>query len=360
RVPIERLTPDKNEARSDWWVSSRAYFGGRINEAERVPRHVNRQNHYEVPLELYQEIKEQKRAMDEMLKRRLNGKKRRSKYIFSLLKCAQSTPSYGHNMAMQNWQTPMPSYPGTSNWQTQMPPRSATLNWQTPMHRILMMLAYSTWRTSYMDLPPTTVLPKKRGDKTNNKVKNANLSPLNLENAFADDNVRGDDVMFLGEHDIGNCLVYENVDPSKVRREDYIDCMKFLLNPYDVYLDCHMIGYMVPDYFWRQLVPHLCMPDSHSLERANQEGWLSDDDDRGRQLAIMNLAHEFNDTCITKDELRKAYEECRDIPLEQRALIDNYLKIESELDYEMHNALLWQVAKLEKQIIDKTSWIQQI
>ncbi|GKC15337.1 hypothetical protein Tco_1012119 [Tanacetum coccineum] len=131
--------------------------------------------------------------------------------------------------------------------------------------------------TPYMDLPPTTVVPKKRGDKTKNKVKNANVSPLNLGNAFANDNVGGDDFMFLGEHDTGNCLVYENMDPSKVRREDYIDCMEFLLNPYNVYLDCHMMGYIVPDYFWRQLVPHLCMPGNHSLERANQEGWLSDD-----------------------------------------------------------------------------------
>ncbi|GJV80435.1 phospholipase-like protein [Tanacetum coccineum] len=112
-------------------------------------------------------------------------------------------------------------------------------------------------RTLYMDFPPTTVLPKKHGDKTKNKVKNANVSPLNLGNAFANENVGGDDVMFLGEHDTGNYLVYENVDPSKVKREDYIDCMEFLLNPYDVYLDCHMMGYMVLDYFWRQLVPHL-------------------------------------------------------------------------------------------------------
>ncbi|GJU15076.1 hypothetical protein Tco_1143042, partial [Tanacetum coccineum] len=40
RLPTERLTPDENEARSDWWASSRAYFDGRISEAERVPRHV--------------------------------------------------------------------------------------------------------------------------------------------------------------------------------------------------------------------------------------------------------------------------------------------------------------------------------
>ncbi|GJT95539.1 hypothetical protein Tco_1091057 [Tanacetum coccineum] len=62
----------------------------------------------------------------------------------------QATPSYGHNMAMPNWQTPMPSHPA-----------------------------------------------------------------FNLGNAFHEDNVRGDDVIFLGEHDTGHCLVYEDVDPNK-------------------------------------------------------------------------------------------------------------------------------------------------
>ncbi|GKE66497.1 hypothetical protein Tco_1520658 [Tanacetum coccineum] len=59
-------------------------------------------------------------------------------------------------------------------------------------------------------------------------------------------------------------------------------------------------------------------------------------EDRVHQLAMMNLAHQFNDASIAKDELRKAYEECRDIPLEQRAVIENFLKIESELDYEIN------------------------
>ncbi|GKB16500.1 hypothetical protein Tco_0850423 [Tanacetum coccineum] len=83
-------------------------------------------------------------------------------------------------------------------------------------------------------------------------------------------------------------------------------------------------------------------------------------EDRGRQLAIMNLGHEFDNACTTKDELRKAYEECRDIPLEQLALIENFLKIESDKDYEMHNALFRKAAKLEKQIIDKNHWLQQL
>ncbi|GJU04314.1 hypothetical protein Tco_1114652 [Tanacetum coccineum] len=72
---------------------------------------------------------------------------------------------------------------------------------------------------------------------------------------------------------------------------------------------------------------------------------------------MMNLAHNLYEASIAKDELRKAYEECRDIPQEQRAVIENFLKIESELDYEMNRYLLWNGAKLGKQIRDKKGWI---
>nr|GEV81566.1 hypothetical protein [Tanacetum cinerariifolium] len=40
-----------------------------------------------------------------------------------------------------------------------------------------------------------------------------------------------------------------------------------------------------------------------------------------------------------KNELLKAYEQCRDISMDKRAKIENFLKIESELDYEMQSAL---------------------
>ncbi|GJW70029.1 hypothetical protein Tco_0126946 [Tanacetum coccineum] len=100
-------------------------------------------------------------------------------------------------------------------------------------------------------------------------------------------------------------------------------------------------------------VPHTYDQIKSMVEKQIQE-------DRGRQLAIMNLGHQFDNACTGKDELRKAYEECRDIPMEQRALIENFLKIESELDYAMQNALFRKAAKLEKQIIDKNQWLQQL
>ncbi|GJR09810.1 hypothetical protein Tco_0792462 [Tanacetum coccineum] len=65
------------------------------------------------------------------------------------------------------------------------------------------------------------------------------------------------------------------------------------------------------------------------------------DEDKARQLVIMNLAVEYDNASITKDDLRKAYEESNDILQEKRALIDTFLKEESDKDYEMHNVLFW-------------------
>ncbi|GKC68119.1 hypothetical protein Tco_1100717 [Tanacetum coccineum] len=83
-------------------------------------------------------------------------------------------------------------------------------------------------------------------------------------------------------------------------------------------------------------------------------------EDRVCQLAMMNLAHQFNEASIAKDELRKAYEECRDIPQEQRAVIEKFLKIESKLDYEMNRDLLRKGAKLGKQIKDKKGGVEGV
>nr|GEW64608.1 hypothetical protein [Tanacetum cinerariifolium] len=68
-LPVERLVPDETEARSRWWVSSRAYFDGRSFEDEQIPRHLNRNNYFEVPSEMYREFKEQRRGYQQMKKK---------------------------------------------------------------------------------------------------------------------------------------------------------------------------------------------------------------------------------------------------------------------------------------------------
>ncbi|GKC61008.1 hypothetical protein Tco_1088606, partial [Tanacetum coccineum] len=64
---------------------------------------------------------------------------------------------------------------------------------------------------------------------------------------------------------------------------------------------------------------------------------LGIEEDKVRQLVIMNLSVEYNNACTAKDELRNAYEKCTDIPQEKRVLINTFLKQESDKDYEMHN-----------------------
>nr|GEX66630.1 hypothetical protein [Tanacetum cinerariifolium] len=218
-MPAARLTQDKTEARTDWWISSRAYFDGGIRQAERggpssFQMHPNNNSFFNI-----------------------------------------DTPT--------NWQTPMPSKPGLSNWQRQMPSHLATpfwkpviplhlgtYNWQSPIpshmgnpnlqppigrHHDAAGLFDPIMLNLYTNViiweqPPSAVLPKKRGNKTKNNVKKSNLSPLNLGNALDDDIERDDDVMFLGAQ------------------------------------------FTVPFTFWKQLVPHLCMPD---IESNTPVGWLS-------------------------------------------------------------------------------------
>nr|GEV24019.1 putative reverse transcriptase domain-containing protein [Tanacetum cinerariifolium] len=215
-------------------------------------RHLNRQNLYEVPSEFYRQFEEQKRAVEQIKKNDIEQEEtyeQMRNFIegtkFGLVRQANKgliivSQHYGISdfsefqsmrLATLYWQPVIPSHPGTSNWQSQMPFHMGNPNLQTPIesHPDAASLLDKNIpnqgrkeqrpsiykRTPYVDFPLTTVLPKKCGDKTKNKVKKANLSPLNLGNAFDDDNEGGDDIMFVGAQFTGNYLVYENVDPTK-------------------------------------------------------------------------------------------------------------------------------------------------
>ncbi|GJW68390.1 retrovirus-related pol polyprotein from transposon TNT 1-94 [Tanacetum coccineum] len=84
RVPAERLIPDEVEAGSGWWLSSRAYFDGCVTERERRPPHLNRENHYEVPSDIYREFQEQRSGMDQMMKQGQNIVEAMKKYMEEL------------------------------------------------------------------------------------------------------------------------------------------------------------------------------------------------------------------------------------------------------------------------------------
>ncbi|GKC70658.1 phospholipase-like protein [Tanacetum coccineum] len=302
-------------------ISSRAYFDGRIGQAERVPRHVNRQNKYEVPSELYRQFEEQKRDLENQKKEieeiKRNEAKQRETYEKVLkfmedMNVEQVRPAnkepiivsqhYGINdfsefPSMQggpssfqthpnsssffnigtptHWQTPRPSQPGSSNWQTQMPAQPGPSNWQSQMPA---QSATPYWQPAFPSHPGSynwqSPIPSHMG--------NPNLQPsierhhdavgLFNQSAFDDENEGGDDVIFLGGRFTGNYLVYENVDPEKVKQENYVNYTDFLNNPEQIYLDCYMKGYSVLVTFWQQLVLHLCGSD---IDSRTPMGWLS-------------------------------------------------------------------------------------
>ncbi|GKA46624.1 hypothetical protein Tco_0739507 [Tanacetum coccineum] len=61
--------------------------------------------------------------------------------------------------------------------------------------------------------------------------------------------------------------------------------------------------------------------------------------------AILDSALQFENACTAKNDLRKTYEKCNDIPQESRALIDTFLKEGSDKDYELNLSMYGKTAK---------------
>nr|GEX05962.1 copia protein [Tanacetum cinerariifolium] len=101
-----RLTPNETEARSDRWISSRAYFVCEDMKVE-LARQANKR-----PI-----IVSQHYGISDLSKFPSMQTHPNSNSLFNI-----GTPT--------NRQTPMTSQPGSSNWQRQMPAHSATPFWQ--------------------------------------------------------------------------------------------------------------------------------------------------------------------------------------------------------------------------------------
>nr|GEV68378.1 hypothetical protein [Tanacetum cinerariifolium] len=68
----------------------------------------------------------------------------------------------------------------------------------------------------------------------------------------------------------------------------------------------------------------------HNVDEINAMVQKQIEEDKVRQLAIMKLAVEYDNASTTKDEMRKAYEKCNDIPREKRTRITTDLKTARE------------------------------
>ncbi|GJT56336.1 RNA-directed DNA polymerase [Tanacetum coccineum] len=65
--PCPRLTPDALEAEADWWVSSRAFFDGLINESPPTPPPVHQDSRDHDPEDIYRRMEEQDRMLKDMI-----------------------------------------------------------------------------------------------------------------------------------------------------------------------------------------------------------------------------------------------------------------------------------------------------
>nr|GFA02421.1 hypothetical protein [Tanacetum cinerariifolium] len=83
------------------------------------------------------------------------------------------------------------------------------------------------------------------------------------------------------------------------------------------------------------------------------------DEDIVRQKALIELVVQFDNASAAKNDMRKAYDKCNDIPQESRALIDTFLKQESDKDYEMNLAIYRKATKIEYKIETKYVWLSK-
>ncbi|GKB49871.1 phospholipase-like protein [Tanacetum coccineum] len=236
---------------------------GQLPVERLIPRHLNQNNYFEVPSEMYREFEEQRRGYQEMKEKNDDMYEKMTRLMEDMRRVPEAnttpiiadqhfgvsdisgfqsyqgfpssfhtlpnnssffnmatpsncqTPNQSNWLSPSNWQTPNPSYLGTPNSQPLIPSQPGTSNWQNPM-------------TSYSpNLPPP--IPSRRQDA-------------------------------------------RILDP--VTRDAYVMMTEFLLDLYDIYLDCYMKGYKLLSFFWPQLVPYLC---TYRRERSWPEGWLSID-----------------------------------------------------------------------------------
>ncbi|GJY96253.1 phospholipase-like protein, partial [Tanacetum coccineum] len=153
-IHAARLTPDDNEARLDWWISSKAYFDGFIDQVERVPFDLICKNMYEIPSDIYRQFVEQKIELE-------RNKKDVDDIKEEMLKFREEMNA-----------RPVPSHMGRPNLQT-------TIETQHDVDGIVDQNILNRGRreqfpskyklTPFMEQPPTTILPKERVNKTKNK-----------------------------------------------------------------------------------------------------------------------------------------------------------------------------------------------
>nr|GFA02527.1 hypothetical protein [Tanacetum cinerariifolium] len=183
KIPVARLTPDDNEARSDWWISSRAYFDGFIDQVERVPFDLSRQNMNEIPSDIYRQI-HNRLMLDNIMGLAIlvNSKACRVVCLHLRDMLIAHFFKYGYAIKFSN-PNAVPSHIGMPNLQTTIETQldfDGLVDQNISNREKRQQLPSMYLVTPFKAQPPTTMVPKQRVSKNKNKGKKANLSPVNL------------------------------------------------------------------------------------------------------------------------------------------------------------------------------------
>ncbi|GKB13812.1 hypothetical protein Tco_0847735 [Tanacetum coccineum] len=281
--PTPRLTLDAVEARSNWWVSSKEYFDGLIFEPSIISSSVNLHNRDDPTIELYRLLEEQRRDLEGAVPTKFT-----MPATTSFLNGAHASHSYDQHMSSR-----IPSsHPATQDFMTHRP-QQGFVSWSSPyqetvdprgqygpsdirdnaMYRQKRVVRPSMYvQSPYTNMLDSIVPPKKLHAKSKNTARNPKVPAFDLGNAVVDDNLGDNEVAITGVVQTDEYIWYTNMDPSKVRREQYKESMTFLNNPESVYLDCHVKGFIVLQVFWRELVPSLYMSGYYEVEEPKKEG----------------------------------------------------------------------------------------
>nr|GEX52100.1 phospholipase-like protein [Tanacetum cinerariifolium] len=186
QLPVQRLVPDETEARSRWWVSSRAYFDGSSFEEEQIPRQLNQNNYFEVPSEMYRYFEEQRRGYQQLKEKNADMYEKLTRFIENTRRVPEAhtipiianqhfgvsdmsrfqsyqgapsafntlannssyfnmpTPNQSNWLSPSNWQTPNQSYLGTLNSQPLSRRSPVQVIGKTRCHLVVRMLEYWT------------------------------------------------------------------------------------------------------------------------------------------------------------------------------------------------------------------------
>nr|GEW65528.1 hypothetical protein [Tanacetum cinerariifolium] len=228
--PNRRLRPDAFEAKTEWWARRREFFDGRIHEAPPIP----------TPVKYQVDMMFQNTLIDVIMNWKFGNTMGYPTLILTFFKTQRGCDRTGlkpsrSRLAVRSltW----PKGPQLIRRRLRIPSRHPTSYLGTPhIATPMAQQVFAMWSSANQASP-----------SQNHDVGVAHLDEMRRG---IDLNSPVEDLLYMGSRDTDVYISLHNVDPNKVVRNKYVDCMSFLESPKPVVLDCGIKGFVVEEQFW--------------------------------------------------------------------------------------------------------------